>query len=182
MATSACYCASSYPGWPGCGKVYCVSCGHVMSKAHVQTPSSTSHIAPAHGLFRGLCEKWQSHSSPHVVDFGGGGWGKWITHHGAQYPGRLRSTSPVLAITSDQASPMFAAANYLAHHCGIRVVWYPDVNHIEHNVERGVLTAAGLSQINEKTSFLSRLPYGPSRDAGHWFNQMKFAFQARSSV
>ena len=139
-----------------------MSCGHVMSKARVQTPNSASHIA---GLFRGLCEKWQSHSSPHIFE-----------------TGRLCSTSPVLAITSDQASPMFAAANYLAHHCGIRVVWYPDVNHIEHNVERGVLTAAGLSQINEKTSFLSRLPYGLSRDAGHWFNQMKFAFQARSSV
>jgi hypothetical protein len=77
---------------------------------------------------------------------------------------------------------MFAASNYLGHHCGIRVVWFPDVNHIEHNVERGVMAAAGLAQVNGKATFLSRLPYGPSRDAGHWFGQMKFAFQARRSV
>jgi hypothetical protein len=84
----------------------------------------------------------------------------------------------VLTITSDQDSKMFAAANFLSYQCGLRSVWFPDINHVESNVEKGVMTASGLSQVNEKVSFLSRLPYGPQRDAGHWFGQMRLAFEA----
>jgi hypothetical protein len=75
---------------------------------------------------------------------------------------------------------MFAAANHLAYQCGLRVVWFPDINHVEHNVEKHVMVAAGLSQVNEKVTFLARLPYGPQRDAGHWFGQMQLAFKAGS--
>jgi hypothetical protein len=73
---------------------------------------------------------------------------------------------------------MFAAANFLSYQCGLRSVWFPDINHVESNVEKGVMNASGLSQVNEKVSFLSRLPYGPQRDAGHWFGQMRLAFEA----
>lgn len=90
--------------------------------------------------------------------------------------------APVLAITSDQASTMFAAANFLSYQCGLRLVWYPDVNHVEHNVERHVMVAAGLAQVNEKVTFLSRLPHGPQRDAGHWFCQTREAFMAPTCI
>ena len=93
--------------------------------------------------------------------------------------GQLRSGyAPVLTITSDQASMMFAAANFLAYSCRLRMVWFPDINHIESNAEKAVFVAAGLQQINEKVSFLARLPYGPRKDAGHWHSQMRQAFEA----
>jgi hypothetical protein len=79
---------------------------------------------------------------------------------------------------SDQASVMFAAANFLAYSCRLRMVWFPDINHVESNAEKAVFTASGLSQVNEKVSFLARLPYGPRKDAGHWLSQMKQAFEA----
>jgi hypothetical protein len=86
--------------------------------------------------------------------------------------------TPVLTVTSDQDSKMFAAANFLSYQCGLRSVWFPDINHQESNVEKSVLIASGLGQVNEKVMFLSRLPYGPQRDAGHWFGQMRLAFEA----
>jgi hypothetical protein len=98
-------------------------------------------------------------------------------------PGQLRSGyAPVVTITSDQASMMFAAANFLTYSCQIRMVWFPDINHIESNAEKAVFVAAGLSQINEKVSFLARLPYGPRKDAGHWHSQMRQAFEAPTII
>jgi hypothetical protein len=94
----------------------------------------------------------------------------------SRFAGRLAS-GPVLAITSDQASTMFAAASHLAFHCSLRVVWFPDINHVEHNTEKGVLSASGLGQVGEKVTFLARLPRGPVSDAGHWHAQMVEAFQ-----
>ena len=73
---------------------------------------------------------------------------------------------------------MFASANFLAYELGLRIVWFPDVNHVEANIDKGVFTASGVSQVSEKASFLARLPYGPARDAGHWHGQMKAAFRA----
>jgi hypothetical protein len=75
---------------------------------------------------------------------------------------------------------MFAAANFLAYSCRLRMVWFPDINHVESNVEKAVFMASGLSQVNEKVSFLARLPYGPRKDAGHWHSQMRQAFEALS--
>jgi hypothetical protein len=77
---------------------------------------------------------------------------------------------------------MFAAANFLAYSCQIRMVWFPDINHIESNAEKAVFVAAGLPQINEKVSFLARLPYGPRKDAGHWHSQMRQAFEAPTVI
>ena len=73
---------------------------------------------------------------------------------------------------------MFAAANFLAYGCLLRVMWFPDINHVESNAEKGVMTASGVAQVNEKVSFLARLPYGPQKDAGHWHSQMRQAFEA----
>jgi hypothetical protein len=99
--------------------------------------------------------------------------------HLRHFSGQLRSGySPVLTITSDQASMMFAAANFLAYSCGLRLVWFPDINHIESNAEKAVFVATGIPQINEKVSFLARLPYGPRKNAGHWHSQMQQAFEA----
>ena len=77
---------------------------------------------------------------------------------------------------------MFAAANFLAYSCQIRMVWFRDINHIESNAEKAVFVAAGLPQINEKVSFLARLPYGPRKDAGHWHSQMRQAFEAPTII
>jgi hypothetical protein len=77
---------------------------------------------------------------------------------------------------------MFAAANFLAYSCQIRMVWFPDINHIESNAEHAVFVAAGLPQINEKVSFLARLPYGPRKNAGHWHSQMRQAFEAPTII
>ena len=77
---------------------------------------------------------------------------------------------------------MFAAANFLTYSCQIRMVWFPDINHIESNAEKAVFVAAGLPQINEKVSLLARLPYGPRKDAGHWHSQMRQAFEAPSII
>ena len=73
---------------------------------------------------------------------------------------------------------MFAAANFLAYSCRLRMVWFPDINHVESNAEKAVFIASGLGQVNEKVSFLARLPYGPRKDAGHWLSQMQQACEA----
>ena len=73
---------------------------------------------------------------------------------------------------------MFAAANFLAYSCRLRMVWFPDINHVESNAEKAVFVASGINQVNEKVSFVARLPYGPRKDAGHWHSQMRQAFQA----
>ncbi len=93
-------------------------------------------------------------------------------------PGELRSICPVLTLTSDQGSTLFAAQNHLAYSCGLRLVWFPDLNHIEANVDTGVLQAAGLAHLAEKALFLSRLNYGPKREVGHWHGQMQLAHKA----
>jgi hypothetical protein len=90
--------------------------------------------------------------------------------------------APLLTVTSDQGSTLFAACVHLSVHCGLRLVWFPDVNHQEHNVEGAVLQAAGLSQINEKVRFLSKLARGPQRSPGHWFGQLNWAFKVGPSL
>ena len=87
---------------------------------------------------------------------------------------------PVLAMTSDQGSSLFASQIYLIYNKGIRAVWFPDINHQESTVETSILPASGLSQLSEKNDFLSKLHYGPKKKRGHWHGQVKMAAQATS--
>lgn len=71
---------------------------------------------------------------------------------------------------------MFAAGNVLAYQLKLRVVWFPDTNHQESNVETNTLSACGLKQLSEKATFVQRLPHGPNKSVGHWHGQMKEIF------
>ena len=85
---------------------------------------------------------------------------------------------PVLAITSDQGSQLFKAALHLGLELKLRLIWFPDINHIEHNVDKGIMLACNLDQLNEKALFLGRLHRGPKMAAGRWHGQIKRAHEA----
>ena len=60
----------------------------------------------------------------------------------------------------------------------LRLVWFPDINHVEHNVDKGIMTACDLENLSEKALFLGRLHRGPKKAAGKWHGQIKQAYQA----
>ena len=94
------------------------------------------------------------------------------------FPGPDVVGPPVLAITSDQGSQLFKAALHLGLELKLRLIWFPDINHIEHNVDKGIMLACNLDQLNEKALFLGRLHRGPKMAAGRWHGQIKRAHQA----
>lgn len=84
---------------------------------------------------------------------------------------------PILTMTSDQGSNFFASYVHLAYTIGLRLVYFPDMNHIESNVENGIFDAINFSHLTEKSLFLARLHHAPKRSEGRWHSQIKFAFQ-----
>jgi len=96
--------------------------------------------------------------------------------------GDPHADSPILALTRDQGSYLFASYMHLANHVGLRLVWFPDSNHCESNTEKGILAACGMAQVSEKSQWLSRLNNGLVRGRGQWFMEMKHAHQASKCV
>lgn len=88
------------------------------------------------------------------------------------------SPPPVLTITADQGPENFAMYVNLAFHEGLRIVYFPDINHVEGNVDSGLLEALDMPHIDAKSKFLCRLHYGPTKGEGHWHAQIKSAFKA----
>ena len=80
-------------------------------------------------------------------------------------------------MTSDQGSNLFATHVHLAYTIGLRLVYFPDINHIEANVENGIFDAIGFGHLTEKSFFLSRLHHAPKRSEGRWHVQIKYAFK-----
>ena len=89
----------------------------------------------------------------------------------------LTKPVPVLTMTSDQGSNLFATYVHLAYTVGLRLVYFPDINHIESNVENGIFEAINFGHLTEKSLFLSRLHHGPRRSEGRWHVQIKYAFK-----
>ena len=97
-----------------------------------------------------------------------------MRHH----EGTLRTKPvPILTMTSDQGSNLFATHVHLAYTIGLRLVYFPDINHIEANVENGIFDAIGFGHLTEKSFFLSRLHHAPKRSEGRWHVQIKYAFK-----
>ena len=94
------------------------------------------------------------------------------------FPGPGSRIPYVLSLTADQASPMFKAYLHLAERLGLRVIWFPDINHIESNVDSGIMKACDLDHLCEKALFLGRLHRGPKKAAGRWHGQIKQAHKA----
>ena len=82
----------------------------------------------------------------------------------------------VLSFTADQGPENFAMYVHLAFHVGLRVVYFPDLNHIESNLDDGLFTALGLGHMDAKSRFLGRLHRGPQKSPGHWHAQIQNAF------
>ena len=80
-------------------------------------------------------------------------------------------------MTSDQGSNLFATYVHLAYTVGLRLVYFPDINHIEANVENGIFEAINFEHLSEKSLFLARLHHGPKRSEGRWHSQIKYAFK-----
>jgi hypothetical protein len=72
---------------------------------------------------------------------------------------------------------MFASHVWLAYHVGLRMVWFPDINHQEANIDSGMMAASGLEQVDAKVLFLSRFNHGPWR-GGRWLGVQREAAQA----
>ena len=87
---------------------------------------------------------------------------------------------PVLSMTSDQGSSLFASQIHLLYSTRIRGVWFPDINHQESRVETDLLPVAGMGQLSEKNDFISKLHYGPKKKRGHWHGQVMLAAEATS--
>ena len=60
-------------------------------------------------------------------------------------------------------------------------MYFPDLNHIENNVDAGVMEAQDLTFIDRKSRFLYNLHYGPKKSEGHWHGQIKSAFAVVAS-
>ena len=84
---------------------------------------------------------------------------------------------PILTKTTDQGSNLFATYIHLAYTIGLRAFWFPDINHVESNVETGVFEAINFEHLAEKSLFLARLHHAPKRSEGRWHSQIKHAFE-----
>ena len=80
-------------------------------------------------------------------------------------------------MTSDQGSNLFATYVHLAYMIGLRLLYFPDINHIESDVENGIFEAINCEHLSEKSLFLARLHHAPKRSEGRWHSQIKYAFQ-----
>ena len=89
----------------------------------------------------------------------------------------MTKQGPILTMTSDQGSNLFAAYMNLVYTVGLRLVYFPDINHIESNVESGIFQAINFEHLTEKSLFLAKLHHGPQRSEGRWHTQIKNAFQ-----
>ena len=78
----------------------------------------------------------------------------------------------LLTWTSDQG--LFAAQMYLCVALGYRLLFFPDVNHQAHNIDKSVLKACGIGHLDGKTMFLARFRHGPfsQGEGGHWQGQL----------
>jgi len=94
----------------------------------------------------------------------------------------LTKPVPILTMTSDQGSNLFATYVHLAYTVGLRLVYFPDMNHIESNVENGIFDAINFEHLTEKSLFLARLHHGPKRSEGRWHSQIKSAFEVSRLV
>ena len=83
----------------------------------------------------------------------------------------------VLCLTGDQDSETFAAYVHLSFHELLHLVYFSDLNHIEHNVDGGVLEAQNMSFLDDKSRHLCRLHHGPKKGEGHWHGQIKYALE-----
>ena len=66
-------------------------------------------------------------------------------------------------MTSDQGSNLFATYVHLAFTVGLRLLYFPDINHIEANVENGIIDAMNFGHLAEKSLFLARLHHSPPK-------------------
>ena len=89
----------------------------------------------------------------------------------------LTKPAPILTMTSDQGSNLFATYVHLAYTVGLRLTYFPDINHIESNVENGIFDAMNFGHLAEKSLFLARLHHAPRRSEGRWHVQIKYAFK-----
>ena len=87
----------------------------------------------------------------------------------------------VLCLTADQAPDNFRMYVQITFHDDIRSVYFPDLNHVEHNVDGGLLEAQNLSFLDAKSRHLCKLHHGPKKSEGHFHGQIKEAFQVGSS-
>ena len=71
---------------------------------------------------------------------------------------------------------------HLSIELGLRLVWFPDISHVEHNVDKNVIAAYALEQLSEKALLLGRLHRGPKKAAGKWHGQIKKAHKARPAA
>ena len=80
-------------------------------------------------------------------------------------------------MTSDQGSNLFATYVHLAYTTRLRLVYFPDINHIEANVENGIFDVIDFQHLTEKSLFLAKLHHAPKRSEGKWHGQIKHAFE-----
>ena len=66
---------------------------------------------------------------------------------------------------------------HLAFHVGLRIVYFPDLNHVESNLDDGLFTALGLGHMDAKSRFLGRLHRSPQKSPGHWHAQIQNAYK-----
>ena len=88
------------------------------------------------------------------------------------------SCAPVLCLVSDQGSTLFAAQNNMLYgERKLRAIWFPGWNHQAHNIDAGVLRPLGMSQVDDKMRFISKMRYGPKRSPGAWNGQLRSAME-----
>ena len=62
---------------------------------------------------------------------------------------------PILTMTSDQGSNLFATYVHLAYTTRLRLVYFLDINHLEANVENRIFEVINFDHLSAKSLFLA---------------------------
>jgi len=87
----------------------------------------------------------------------------------------------LLTLVSDQGSTMLSATMVLLYgERQLRAFWFLGWNHQANNIDTGVLSPIGMSCIDEKIRWISKMRYGPRLSPDMWNTQLRAAWQATS--
>ena len=72
---------------------------------------------------------------------------------------------------SDQG--LFRTGIDLMYGLGLRVLYFPGIDHQESRIDTGMMEALDLGHLTGKALFLSRLTRGPEKKPGRWHRQIR---------
>ena len=76
-----------------------------------------------------------------------------------------------MSMISDQG--LFRTGIDLMYGLGLRVLYFPGIDHIESRIDTGMMEALDLGHLSAKALFLSQLNFKPEFSPGKWHRQIQ---------